>query len=63
VYIVFWLGFFRERDHMEYLDIGGRKILRWIFRKWIGGIDWIDMALYRVRWLVLVKAAMNHRVP
>jgi len=27
-----------------------RIILNWIFRKWGGGIDWIDLAQNRVMW-------------
>jgi len=27
----------------------GRIILRWIFRKWDGGMDWIDLAQDRYR--------------
>jgi hypothetical protein len=33
-YTGFWWGNLRERDHLEEPDIGGRIILRWIFRKW-----------------------------
>jgi hypothetical protein len=35
----------RERDHMEDLDVDGRIILRWIFRKWdVGGTSsWLRM--------------------
>jgi hypothetical protein len=40
----FWLGSLRERDHWGNPDVDGRIILRWIFRKWEGGIDWIDVA-------------------
>jgi hypothetical protein len=29
----------------------------------MGGFDWIDMALDRARWLALVNAVMNLRVP
>ena len=32
----------RERDHLRDPGIGGRIILRWIFRKWNGA--WIDLA-------------------
>jgi len=28
-----------------------------------GGLDWIDMAQDRDRWLALVNAVMNYRVP
>jgi len=35
-------------------------ILRWMR---CGGMDWIDLALERERWLAVVNAAMNLRVP
>jgi hypothetical protein len=34
----------RERSNLEDSGIGGRIILRWIFKKWNGDMDWIDMA-------------------
>ena len=48
----------RQRDHLE-----GRIILRWIFRKWDGGMYWIDLAQDRDRWRALVNAVMNLKVP
>jgi len=33
-YAGFWWENLRERDHSEDPGIDGRKILRWIFRKW-----------------------------
>jgi hypothetical protein len=33
-----------ETYHLEYPGLYGRIILRWIFRKWDEGIDWIDLA-------------------
>ena len=36
-----------ERDHLEYRRVGGRIILRLIFRKWDVGMDWIDLAQNR----------------
>jgi hypothetical protein len=31
-------------DHLEDPVVDGRIILKWIFKKWDGGMDWIDMA-------------------
>jgi hypothetical protein len=45
------------------LVLDGRTILKWIFKKWDGGMDWIDMAQDRDRWRALVNAVMNLRVP
>ena len=42
--------------------VDGRIILRWIFRKLdVGGMEWIDLAQARDRWLV--NALMNLQVP
>jgi len=43
----FWWGNLRERDHLEDQGVDGGTILRWIFRKWDGGMDWIDLAKER----------------
>ena len=48
---------------MEDPGVDGRIILRWIFRKWDGSMDWIDVAQDRDRWQALVNAAMNIWVP
>jgi hypothetical protein len=49
---------------LEDPGIDGRIILRWIIRKWDGGgMDWIDLAQDRNRWLVLVNAVLNFWVP
>jgi len=34
LYIGFWWGNLRERDHLEDAGVDGRIILRWILRKW-----------------------------
>jgi len=49
VYTGFWWGNLRDRDHLEDPGVDGRIILRWIFRKWDGGMDWIDLAQDRDR--------------
>ena len=53
----------RERDHLENPGANGRIILRWIMRKWDGGMDWIDLAQDRDRWQALVNAVINLRLP
>jgi hypothetical protein len=40
----FWQGTLRGKDHLEDPGVDGRIILRWIFRKWDGGMEWIDLA-------------------
>jgi hypothetical protein len=59
----FWWYNLRERDYLETPGIDGRILLRWIFRKWVGGMDWIDLAQDRDRWRALLNTVMNLRVP
>jgi hypothetical protein len=56
-----WWGKLRERDHLE--DCKIRVKLNWIFRKWDGGMDWIDLAQDRDKWRALVIDVLNLRVP
>jgi hypothetical protein len=44
-------------------DVDGRIILRWIFIKWDGDMQWIDLAQHRDRRRALVNAVMNLQVP
>ena len=54
----------REGHRLEDPGVDGVIILKWIFRKWNGGVmDWIDLAGDRDRWRALVDAAINFRVP
>jgi len=32
-------GSMREEDHLENPGADGRIILKWVFRKWVGGMD------------------------
>jgi len=34
----------KERENFEDLSLGGRIIIKWVFKKWHGGLDWPDLA-------------------
>ena len=44
MYTGFWWGNLRERDHFEDPVVDGKIIMRRVFRKWDGDMDWIDLA-------------------
>jgi hypothetical protein len=46
---------------LEDPGVDGRIILRYIFRKWDVGMDWIELVQSRDRWWALVNAVMNFR--
>jgi hypothetical protein len=48
---------------LEGSGVDGRVILKWIFRKYDGDVDWIDLAQNRDGWRALVNAVMNFQVP
>ena len=58
-YTGFWWENPWQRDHLGDPGIDGRITLRWIFRKWDGGMDWIKLAQDRDRWWKLVNVVMN----
>ena len=59
----FWWGDLRKEHDMEDPGVDGRIILKWIFKKRDGPIDWIDLAKDRDKWRALVNAVMNLQVP
>jgi hypothetical protein len=59
----FWWGDLREGDHLRDPSVDGRIILKWIFKKWDGSMDRLELAQDRDRWLAVVNAGMNLRVP
>ena len=48
-----------ERPRRRWED----KIKIWIFKKWDGGMNWIDLAQDRDKWRAVVKAVMNIPFP
>jgi hypothetical protein len=52
-----------ETAQLEDLAVDGRIIFKWIFEKWGGDIDWIDLDQNTDRWWALVNAVMNLRIP
>jgi hypothetical protein len=58
----FWWGDMREGDDLGDPGLGGRIILKWIFKKWVG-MDWIELVQDRDRWWAVVNAVVNLRVP
>jgi hypothetical protein len=47
---------------LEDPGVDGKIILKWIFERFGGGIDWIDLAQDRERWRALVYTVINLRV-
>jgi hypothetical protein len=63
VHTGFWWRDLREGDRLGDPDVDGRIMLKWIFKVWDGGMNWIQLAEDRDRWRAVVNAVMNLRVP
>jgi len=57
------LGKPERKNHLEDPGLDGRIILRCIFKKWDGEMDWIDLTQDRVRWRTIVNGVMTLRIP
>jgi hypothetical protein len=51
------------KRQLEEPEVYGRIILKLIFMKLVGCINWINLAQDRDRWWALVIAVMNFRIP
>ena len=58
VHAGFWWRNLREKYHLKDPGVDRRIILKWIFEKWDGGMDWIVLFQCRV-----VNAVMNLSFP
>jgi hypothetical protein len=58
----FWWGNLREKNHWADTGVDGRIVLGWIFGKWDGVMDWMELAQDRDRWRAVVTAVMKLRV-
>jgi hypothetical protein len=54
-----WWGKLSAGDHMEDPGLEWRIILKWIFDKWDGGIDWFDLDQNRDKWRAVVNTVMS----
>jgi hypothetical protein len=52
----------RERDHLDKPGVDGRIILKYLFKWWNRGMDWIDLDQNWNRWRAVVNAVMKLRV-
>ena len=59
----FWSERLRKRDHLEDPGVDGSIIIKFIFEKLDGRVNWIRLAQDRERWRAVVNAVMNCRVP
>jgi hypothetical protein len=59
---VFGVGNLWDGDHLEDPSVDGRIILRWIFRTWDRGVDWIYLSQDRDRWRALANDGNEFRV-
>ena len=52
----------KETDHLEHQDVGGRIILKRVFKELDGDMDWIDLAQDRDKLQAVVNTVMNIQI-
>jgi len=57
------LGKLKGRVHFKDTGVDRRIIFKCIFKKWIGVLEWMDLAQNRDMGRAVVNAVMNLRVP
>jgi hypothetical protein len=62
VHTGFWWGNLRVRNHLEDQGVDGRVILKCIFKRWGGGMNWIVVARIGTGGGLFVNVLMNLRV-
>jgi hypothetical protein len=62
VHTALWWGNLRERDHLKYLGLDMRVILKWILKERDGSMNWIDVTQDRDRWRPVLRAVISLRV-
>jgi hypothetical protein len=58
-----WWEDLREGEHLGYPGVDGRITLKWIFKTWDRGMDWIELAQDIDGWRAVVNVVRNLRVP
>jgi len=53
----------RGKDHIVDLGVDETIILKWIFKKSVRGVEWIDLALDRDGWRALLNEVTNISLP
>jgi hypothetical protein len=53
----------KERHYLENIAVDGHVMLKWIFQKWNGDMDWSDLTKDIDRCRAFVNSVMNLWVP
>jgi len=62
VHSEFWWDDTRAGDNLEDSGLYVRIILKRIFKKWDGDMDWVNLTQDMDRWRALVSDVINHQI-